>query len=225
MTDPKAGPLIALVLAVSGEMIDVLQEAFNELTDAGEHEAANALSGKLERFCMLQALVKMQYSQALHDEETPKQTPTEAITAYLQEHDADVFPISLQELQGGKLLLLNTSIGINAEAGQWLDANHPNVILSKAPRSSSLESDLDTLIDKATHGSKELDEDAEKLLALGQDPGPKFTATRKPGFTPERLAQPPRPVGAPLPHKPEINRGMPMDGPAQGMPGGKLGDR
>ncbi len=201
MADIKDGPLLALVLAMSDEQINLLQAAHDQFMEENDKEAASSASIRLERLCMLKSLVELQTGRAAEEANAP--TPVEAITAYLQEHDPEVFPFTLTPYAGGKTLLLETVIGIKPDTDQWLEDTYPGmIVLSKAPRTT----------DNDTHPNEE---------GLGG----KFTPTRNPGFIPERLPTPPRPDNAPAPHKPEINRGMPMSGEVQGMPGGNLGDK
>lgn len=208
-SEVKDGPLIALVLALSTEQINMLQAAHDQFREEGDKEAAQQASIRLERLCMLQSLVEMQAGRAVEKANEP--TPVEAITAYLQAHDPDTFPISLTPYAGGKTLLLETAIGINGDTEQWLDMHYSGtVVLSKAPRSSPTEQAfMDAVI--GTENKKTADV--------------QFPATRNPGFVPERLPTPPRPDNAPIPHNPVINAGMPIDGEVQGMPGGRLGDK
>ena len=193
-TEIKDGPLIALVLALSNELIGMLQAAHDQFAEDGDHESAKSASIRLERMCTLQSLVELSTGRALEEATAP--TMQETIAAYLQEHDPEVFPFSLKAHRDGKLWLLDTPIGVSETTAQWLDDCYPDIIvLSLSPRQAPLNHPVQA----------------------------QFKPTRTPGFVPERIQAPPRPAEYGAPHKADINPGMPMDGPAQGMPGGQIG--
>ena len=196
-------PLIALILAMADEMINDLQASHDQFGEDGDWDTAKQISTKIERLCMLQSMVELQSRE--QEEQLHAPTPIEAITAYLQEHDPDVFPIGIRE--DGKLLLITSRIGILGDTSVWLDANYPGIVaIDKVPRSSPTEP-----VDPNEEG-------------LGGTPYPKaFPATRNPGFIPEVLPTPIRREEAIKQHNPQINPGMPIDGAPQGLPGGKVG--
>jgi len=196
-TEIKDGPLVTLVLALSSEIIDMIQATHDALLEDGDIEGAKQASIKLERLCMLQSLVEMHY---VRDNETVNErSAKDIIVAYLQEHDPAVFPINIRE--DGKLLLLDTLIGISADTGHWLDTQFPGQIaITKPVREMPAERTYQEIVS--------------------------FKATRTPGFVPELLPTPPLVGPAKPQHKAEINSGMTTDGTSsQGMPGGRLGDR
>ena len=195
-------PLTALVLAMADEMINDLQASHDQFGEDGDWNTAKQISIKIERLSMLQSMVELQSKEQEEQRHAP--TPIEAITAYLQEHDPDVFPIGIHE--DGKLLLITTHIGILGDTSVWLDANYPGIVaVDKVPRSSPTEP-----VDPNEEG-------------LGGTPYPKaFPATRNPGFIPEVLPTPIRREEAIKQHNPQINPGMPIDGAPQGLPGGKV---
>ena len=196
-------PLTALVLAMADEMINDLQASHDQFGEDGDWNTAKQISIKIERLSMLQSMVELQSKEQEEQRHAP--TPIEAITAYLQEHDPDVFPIGIHE--DGKLLLITTHIGILGDTSVWLDTNYPGIVaVDKVPRSSPTEP-----VDPNEEG-------------LGGTPYPKaFPATRNPGFIPEVLPTPIRREEAIKQHNPQINPGMPIDGAPQGLPGGKVG--
>ena len=196
-------PLTALVLAMADEMINDLQASHDQFGEDGDWNTAKQISIKIERLSMLQSMVELQSKEQEEQRHAP--TPIEATTAYLQEHDPDVFPIGIHE--DGKLLLITTHIGILGDTSVWLDTNYPGIVaVDKVPRSSPTEP-----VDPNEEG-------------LGGTPYPKaFPATRNPGFIPEVLPTPIRREEAIKQHNPQINPGMPIDGAPQGLPGGKVG--
>lgn len=197
------GPLVALVLLLSQEIVEDMQDMHDTLFNAQQFEAAKSVSARMEQVCMLQGIVSMSGRQSV--QQTTGKNVTQEITAYLQANDPTVFPIYVRE--DGKYIHLNTSGSVSIDTANWLDTYFPdnNVVLNYRVRT--------------TEGSM------RDTPAMEQQRNAIFPATRNPGFIPERQPTPPRPDNAPLPHKPEINHGMPMAGEQQGMPGGRLGDK
>lgn len=209
MVNIAHGPLVALVLALAEEHTNLLQASHDQFVEEGDHNAAKAASNRLERICMLTSIVEMMLREQTEAETKPAEpTPVEAITAYLQEHDPDTFPISIRE--DGKLLLLDTRIGISGNTGLWLDEHYPGIVaITKPARSTATEVRYDPSAEAAR-------ECAPFVEAIASPP--------KPAFIPERQMPPPANPLAPrfVPHKREINPGMPMEGgDPQGMPGGR----
>ena len=201
-------PLTALVLAMADEMINDLQASYDQFGEDGDWDTTKQISTKIERLCMLQSMVELQSRE--QEEQLHAPTPIEAITAYLQEHDPDVFPIGIRK--DGKLLLITSRIGILGDTSVWLDANYPGIVaIDKVPRSLPTNLVPTNLVDPNEKG-------------LGITLYPKaFPATRNPGFVPEVLPTPIRREEAIKQHNPQINPGMPIDGAPQGLPGGKVG--
>ena len=207
-------PLTALVLAMADEMINDLQASHDQFGEDGDWNTAKQISIKIERLSMLQSMVELQSKEQEEQRHAP--TPIEAITAYLQEHDPDVFPIGIHE--DGKLLLITTHIGILGDTSVWLDANYPGIVaIDKVPRSSPTEQELPSYHPLDTPGVVVKDGNGSIVRTVP------FNATRNPGFVPEVLPTPIRREEAIKQHNPQINPGMPIDGAPQGLPGGKVG--
>lgn len=130
------GPLVALVLALSNEMVDILLEAGSALTEAGELDLAMDTSAKLEKLCMLRSLVAMSAGQSAVSVSAPS-VPQE-IMSYLQERDAAVFPINIRE--DGKYVHLDTAEAVSFDTAKWLDMNFPdkNIVLNHAARAPAV---------------------------------------------------------------------------------------
>lgn len=227
----KGGPVIALVLALADEMIDIVQATHDTLLEEqSDIKGASEASAKLERLCMLRSLVEMQIGE--HDDKPEQLTNLEKIVSYLQENDPGVFPINLREIEDGKRMLLESYAGVCTETANWFDAEYSGlIILDKPVRWMKNKAPTPTIAQCACQSMDECDGADNCQLAAAEEAAkqtPAFPATKQPGFRPDI---PPRPVRAPdMPpapeHKREIYPGMPMSGgDQQGMPGGRLGDR
>jgi len=223
MTNINSGPIIALIMEMSNEWIQLLQSICEDCTQENDTEGYQTAHARLERISMLRALVQMSFTQQPQPVQQTETTITEKITSYLQEHDPEVFPIEITAANG-KNILLDTHLGVSLATGNWLDALKDfNIMLTKEMRTDQKRSDAafhenPSMLDVLFKGTLDIPP---------VPPTTDFPATRNPGFIPERLPIPTRPENVPSApeHKREINPGMPQSGDQQGMPGGRIGDR